>query len=53
MTQQYYSVDQVAELLGLHVKTVRAYVREGRLEEATQNPHVGSSSAPPVIASPS
>ena len=31
MTQQYYSVDQVADLLGLHVKTVRAYVREGRL----------------------
>jgi excisionase family DNA binding protein len=31
VTQQYYSVDQVAELLGLHVKTVRAYVREGRL----------------------
>ncbi|WP_017602741.1 helix-turn-helix domain-containing protein [Nocardiopsis alkaliphila] len=31
MAQQYYSVDQVAELLGLHVKTVRAYVREGRL----------------------
>lgn len=31
VTQQYYSVDQVADLLGLHVKTVRAYVREGRL----------------------
>ncbi|MEU3017805.1 helix-turn-helix domain-containing protein [Nocardiopsis sp. NPDC007018] len=31
MTRQYYSVDQVADLLGLHVKTVRAYVREGRL----------------------
>lgn len=31
MAQQYYSVDQVADLLGLHVKTVRAYVREGRL----------------------
>ncbi len=31
VAQQYYSVDQVAELLGLHVKTVRAYVREGRL----------------------
>ncbi|MFI6600897.1 helix-turn-helix domain-containing protein [Nonomuraea sp. NPDC050536] len=26
-----YSVDQVAKLLGLHVKTVRAYVRDGRL----------------------
>jgi excisionase family DNA binding protein len=29
--QQFYSVDQVADLLDLHVKTVRAYVREGRL----------------------
>jgi len=28
---QYYSVEQVAELLGLHAKTVRGYVREGRL----------------------
>jgi excisionase family DNA binding protein len=27
-----YSVDQVAELLGLHVKTVRNYVHEGRLK---------------------
>lgn len=27
----WYSVDQVAALLGLHVKTVRGYVREGRL----------------------
>lgn len=26
-----YTVEQVAELLGLHVKTVRNYVREGRL----------------------
>ena len=26
-----YSVEQVAELLGLHVKTVRGYVRDGRL----------------------
>jgi excisionase family DNA binding protein len=29
--EQLYSVDQVAELLGLHVKTVRNYVREGQL----------------------
>ncbi|MFF0742735.1 helix-turn-helix domain-containing protein [Streptomyces sp. NPDC004111] len=29
--QHFYSVDQVAGLLDLHVKTVRAYVREGRL----------------------
>ncbi|MDH2430589.1 helix-turn-helix domain-containing protein [Sphaerisporangium sp. TRM90804] len=26
-----YSVDQVADLLGLHVRTVRGYVREGKL----------------------
>ncbi|MEV4074528.1 helix-turn-helix domain-containing protein [Nonomuraea fuscirosea] len=26
-----YTVEQVADLLGLHVKTVRNYVREGRL----------------------
>ncbi|WP_214323855.1 helix-turn-helix domain-containing protein [Nonomuraea sediminis] len=26
-----YSVEQVAKLLGLHVKTVRGYVRDGRL----------------------
>jgi excisionase family DNA binding protein len=26
-----YTVDQVANLLGLHVKTVRNYVRDGRL----------------------
>jgi excisionase family DNA binding protein len=31
LDQQYYSVDQVAELLDLHVKTVRAYIRDGRL----------------------
>ncbi|MFI8966026.1 helix-turn-helix domain-containing protein [Streptomyces sp. NPDC053493] len=29
--QRYYTVEQVADLLGLHVKTVRGYVREGRL----------------------
>ncbi|GAA2724462.1 helix-turn-helix domain-containing protein [Actinocorallia aurantiaca] len=32
MNEQMYSVDQVADLLGLHVKTVRNYVREGRLK---------------------
>ncbi|NUR89303.1 MAG: helix-turn-helix domain-containing protein [Nonomuraea sp.] len=26
-----YTVEQVADLLGLHVKTVRGYVRDGRL----------------------
>jgi excisionase family DNA binding protein len=32
MGQQLYSVEQVADLLGLHVKTVRGYVRDGRLK---------------------
>ncbi len=32
MDQHLYSVEQVAERLGLHVKTVRNYVREGRLK---------------------
>ena len=27
-----YSLEQVAELLGLHVRTVRSYVRNGRLK---------------------
>jgi len=31
MGQPMYSVEQVANLLGLHVKTVRTYVRDGRL----------------------
>lgn len=31
MPQQLYSVEQVADLLHLHVKTVRGYVRDGRL----------------------
>ena len=29
---QLYTVERVAELLNLHVKTVRAYVRSGRLK---------------------
>jgi len=32
MSHDLYSVEQVAERLGLHVRTVRAYVREGRLK---------------------
>jgi excisionase family DNA binding protein len=32
MSQDLYSVEQVADLLNLHVKTVRSYVREGRLK---------------------
>ncbi|MFI6574304.1 helix-turn-helix domain-containing protein [Nocardiopsis sp. NPDC050513] len=31
MNDRLYSVDQVAERLGLHVRTVRTYVRDGRL----------------------
>lgn len=29
---RFFSLDQVAERLGLHVRTVRAYVRAGRLK---------------------
>lgn len=32
MPQDLYSVEQVADLLNLHVRTVRNYVREGRLK---------------------
>lgn len=32
MEKDLYSVEQVADLLNLHVKTVRGYVREGRLK---------------------
>lgn len=32
MAEPLYSVEQVADLLGLHVKTVRNYVRDGRLK---------------------
>lgn len=31
IVQDWYSLDQVAERLGLHVGTVRGYVRDGRL----------------------
>ncbi|MEU8263909.1 helix-turn-helix domain-containing protein [Micromonospora sp. NPDC048999] len=31
MSNDLYSVEQVAELLGLHVRTVRGYIRAGRL----------------------
>ncbi|WP_026197621.1 helix-turn-helix domain-containing protein [Sciscionella marina] len=31
MTEEMYSVEQVAERLGLHVRTVRAYIRSGKL----------------------
>jgi excisionase family DNA binding protein len=32
MSLELYSVEQVADLLGLHVRTVRNYVRDGRLK---------------------
>ena len=32
MSTQLYTADQVAELLNLHVKTIRRYVRDGRLK---------------------
>src|SRR5579871_4478991 len=32
MASDLYSVDQVADLLNLHVRTVRNYVRDGRLK---------------------
>jgi excisionase family DNA binding protein len=32
MPSELYSVEQVAERLGLHVRTVRGYVRDGRLK---------------------
>ncbi|MFI6159996.1 helix-turn-helix domain-containing protein [Micromonospora sp. PTRAS2] len=31
MREEMYSVEQVADLLGLHVRTVRGYIRAGRL----------------------
>lgn len=31
MPDRLYSVEQVADLLGLHVRTIRNYVRDGRL----------------------
>ncbi|WP_433173617.1 helix-turn-helix domain-containing protein [Actinoallomurus sp. CA-150999] len=32
MTEEMYSVEQVADRLGLHVRTVRGYIRTGRLK---------------------
>jgi excisionase family DNA binding protein len=34
MTQGLYSVEEVAGMLALHVRTVRTYVRDGRLKAA-------------------
>jgi excisionase family DNA binding protein len=33
-SKAYYSPDEVAALLGLHVRTVRRFIREGRLKAA-------------------
>ncbi|MCW2642831.1 MAG: binding domain protein excisionase family [Dactylosporangium sp.] len=32
MEREWHSVEQVAERLGLHVRTVRGYIRDGRLK---------------------
>ncbi|PKK12646.1 helix-turn-helix domain-containing protein [Thermomonospora sp. CIF 1] len=32
MSEKLYSVEEVARLLGLHVRTVRGYIRSGRLK---------------------
>jgi excisionase family DNA binding protein len=32
MSQELYSVEEIAKLLNLHVRTVRNYVREGKLK---------------------
>jgi excisionase family DNA binding protein len=32
MSEEMYSVEQVADRLGLHVRTIRSYVRDGRLK---------------------
>jgi len=32
MTEKYFTVDQIADLLKIHPKTVQRYIREGRLK---------------------
>ena len=32
MTEKYYSVDQIAEMIDIHPKTIQRYIREGRLK---------------------
>jgi excisionase family DNA binding protein len=32
VTQELYTIEKVAQILGLHVRTVRGYVREGRIK---------------------
>jgi len=42
MPQDLYSVEQVADLLNLHVRTVRNYVRESRLKAVRIGNNAGS-----------
>lgn len=32
MVEKYYSVDQIAEMIEMHPKTIQRYIREGRLK---------------------
>lgn len=32
MIEQYYSVEQIAEMIDMHPKTIQRYIREGRLK---------------------
>ena len=32
MVEKYYSVDQVAEMIHMHPKTIQRYIRQGRLK---------------------
>ncbi|MBP2471299.1 excisionase family DNA binding protein [Crossiella equi] len=59
MSNELYSVEHVAHVLGLHVKTVRGYVREGklpavrigkqyRIARADLEAFTGSTAAPPA-----
>ena len=34
MNETYYSVEQVAQMLHMHPKTIQRYIREGRLRAA-------------------
>jgi excisionase family DNA binding protein len=34
MTDKYYTVDEIAEMIKIHPKTVQRYIREGRLKAA-------------------
>ena len=31
MIEKYYTVEQIAEMIGMHPKTIQRYIREGRL----------------------